>query len=83
MYANSAITNYLESTLKVKESQKQVLSIVGLKGKDKELNNTLLKVSDFTKLILAEGKEIDIQSDTAFAQMKIISDKIKSITNKK
>ena len=77
------ITNYLESTLKVKESQKQVLSIVGLKGKDKELNNSLLKVSDFTKLILAEGKEIDIKSDTAFAQMKIISDKIKSITNKK
>ena len=67
VYANSAITNYLESTLKVKESQKQVLSIVGLKGKDKELNNTLLKVSDFTKLILAEGKEIDIKSDTAFA----------------
>ena len=77
------LTNYLESTLKVKESQKQVLSIVGLKGKDKELNNSLLKVSDFTKLILAEGKEIDIKSDTAFAQMKIISDKIKSITNKK
>lgn len=67
----------------MKESQKQVLSIVGLKGKDKELNNSLLKVSDFTKLILAEGKEIDIKSDTAFAQMKIISDKIKSITNKK
>ena len=67
----------------MKESQKQVLSIVGLKGKDKELNNSLLKVSDFTKLILAEGKKIDIKSDTAFAQMKIISDKIKSITNKK
>ena len=67
----------------MRERQKRVLSIVGLKGKDKELNNSLLKVSDFTKLILAEGKEIYIKSDTAFAQMKIISDKIKSITNKK
>jgi hypothetical protein len=83
MYANSAIINYLESALKVKESQKQVLSIVGLKGKDEELNNTLLKVSSYTKSLLEKGKEIDIKSDKAKDQMKILLNEIKTTINKK
>ncbi|ARV05239.1 hypothetical protein BTO04_00375 [Polaribacter sp. SA4-10] len=81
--ANSSVTNYLQSILNLKESQKEVLSIVGLQGKDEELNNTLLKVSEFTKSLLTEGRKIDIKSDDAFDKMKTISDKIKSITNKK
>ncbi len=50
---------------------------------DEALNNTLLKVSDVTKSLLIEGKEIDIESDDAFDKIKKIADKIKSITNKK
>jgi hypothetical protein len=42
IYANSTITGYLESIRKVKESQQEALSIIGLKGKDEELNNVLL-----------------------------------------
>ena len=83
MLANLTITNYLESVLKMKESQKEVLSIVGLKGKDTLLNNTLVDMSEFTKSLLAEGREIDIKSNDAYDKMKTISDKIKSITNKK
>ncbi len=67
----------------MKESQKEILSIVGLKGMDEELNNTLLKASNITKSLLIEGKEIDIKSDDAFEKIKKISAKIKSITNKK
>jgi hypothetical protein len=81
--ANSSVTNYLQSVLSLKESQREILSIVGLKGMDEALNNTLLKVSDVTKSLLIEGKEIDIESDDAFDKIKKIADKIKSITNKK
>jgi hypothetical protein len=81
--ANSSVTNYLQSVLSLKESQKEILSVVGLKVMDKELNNTLLKASNITKSLLIEGKEIDIKSDGAFEKIKKISAKIKSITNKK
>jgi hypothetical protein len=81
--ANSSVTNYLQSVLSLKESQREILSIVGLKGMDEALNNTLLKVSEVTKSLLIEGKEIDIESDDAFNKIKKIAAKIKSITNKK
>ena len=80
--ANSSVTNYLQSVLSLKESQREILSIVGLKGMDEALNNTLLKVSDVTKSLLIEGKEIDIESDDALDKIKKIAAKIKSITNK-
>ena len=81
--ANSSVTNYLQSVLSLKESQREILSIVGLKGMDEALNNTLLKASDVTKSLLIEGKEIDIESDDAFNKIKKIAAKIKSITYKK
>lgn len=81
--ANSSVTNYLQSVLSLKESQREILSIVGLKGMDEALNNTLLKVSEVTKSLLIEGKEIDIESDDAFNKIKKIAAKIKSITYKK
>tara|TARA_B110000240_G_scaffold181293_1_gene213130 strand:+ start:28 stop:738 length:711 start_codon:yes stop_codon:yes gene_type:complete len=80
--ANSSVTNYLQSVLSLKESQREILSIVGLKGMDEALNNTLLKASDVTKSLLIEGKEIDIESDDALDKIKKIAAKIKSITNK-
>jgi len=83
IYANSTITGYLESIRKVKESQQETLSIIGLKGKDEELNNVLLQASKLTKLALAKGKEIDIKSDEAYLKIEEVSNQIKSITNKK
>ncbi len=69
--------------MSLKESQKEILSIVGLKGMDEALNKTLLKASDVTKSLLIEGKKIDIESDDAFDKIKKISAKIKSTTHKK
>ncbi len=83
IYANSTITGYLESIRKVKESQQEALSIIGLEGKDEELNKILLQASELTKSAISKGKEIDIKSDDAYSQIEEISNQIKSITNKK
>jgi len=83
IYANSTITGYLESIRKVKESQQEALSIIGLEGKDEELNEILLQVSELTKSAITKGKEIDIKSDDAYSKIEEISNQIKSITDKK
>lgn len=83
MQANSSVTNYLQSISNLKESQQEVLSVIGLKGKAEELNKSLLKVSELTKTLLAKGKEIDLKSDEAFQKMKILTNTMKIITNKK
>ena len=83
MQANSSVTNYLQSISNLKESQQEVLSVIGLKGKAEELNKSLLKVSELTKTLLAKGKEIDLKSDEAFQKMKTLTNTMKSITNKK
>jgi hypothetical protein len=82
IYANSTITGYLESIRKVKESQKEALSIVGLKGVDTLLTNTLMEVSELVNSAVKEGKMIDIKSDKAYSQIEEISKKIKKIINK-
>jgi len=83
IYANSTITGYLESIRKVKESQQEALSIIGLKGKDEELNETLLKASEIINSALTESKKIDVKSEDALKKLEEISGQIKSITNKK
>ena len=81
--ASSSVTSYLQSISSLKESQNEVLSVIGLKGKTEELTNTLLKMSDVTKSLLTKGKEIDIKSDDAYNKMKTLTNTMKSITNKK
>jgi len=76
------VTSYLQSISSLKESQNEVLSVIGLKGKTEELTNTLLKMSDVTKSLLTKGKEIDIKSDDAYNKMKTLTDEIKSIIHK-
>jgi len=80
--ASSSVTSYLQSISSLKESQNEVLSVIGLKGKTEELTNTLLKMSDVTKSLLTKGKEIDIKSDDAYNKMKTLTDEIKSIIHK-
>lgn len=81
-YANTAITGNLESIQKVKKSQQEALSLMSLQGKDDELNSILLRASELTKSAIIKGKDIDVKSDDAYAEIKKISDEIKSITNK-
>lgn len=82
IYANSTITGYLESTRKVKESQQEALSLIGLQGKDEQLNDVLLKASDIVNTALKQGKEIDIKSDEAYDKIEEIANQIKKITDK-
>jgi hypothetical protein len=82
IYANAIITAHLKSIRKVKESQKEALSIIGLEGKDEELDQLLLKASEVVSESLEKAKEIDVKSDEAMPKIKEILEKIKSITNK-
>jgi len=80
LYANTTITGYLESARKLKESQQKALKMVGLQGKDDDLDNLLLKTSEIVNSALEKGKEIDIKSDDAIEKINDISDKIKQLT---
>ncbi|WP_319590173.1 hypothetical protein [uncultured Draconibacterium sp.] len=83
IYANSTITGYLESIRKVKESQQEALRLIGLEGKDEDLDNILLQASDIVNTAIEKGKEIDIKSDDAFDKINELSNQIKNITNQK
>jgi len=83
IYANAIITAHLKSIRKVKESQKEALSLVGLEGKDEELDKILLKASKVVNESLEKAKEIDVKSDEAMPKIEEVLEKIKSITNKK
>lgn len=81
IYANSTITAYMESVRKVKASQKEALSIVGLKDADATITNKLVKASEIVNEAILKGKEIDVKSDEAAPKIEALLNKIKSITN--
>lgn len=82
IYANSTITGYLQSIRKVKETQQEALSIIGLAGADTMVTNDLVKLSELVNQAVEKGKEIDIKSDDAYNQLEAITNKIKQLTNK-
>lgn len=82
IYANATITGYLESIRKVKEAQKEALSLIGLKGFDTQVSSTLIKMSELINDAIIEGKKIDKKSDNAIEQINAIVNKIKNITTK-
>lgn len=83
IYANSTITVYLQSLQKVKDAQKEALSMVGLDGADALITNSMVKLSDQVETFVREGKNIDIKSDDAYLQLEKITNQIKEITNQK
>lgn len=83
MYANSTVTAYLSSIRKVKETQQEALSMVGLKNVDSLITNKLLKLSNGINEAIQKGKEIDTKSDNALNKIKEITDKIKELTKNK
>lgn len=80
IYANSTVTGYLKSVRKVKEAQREALSMVGLSGADTLITNTLVEVSDRVSKAVLLGKKIDVMSDDAKNQLDEISKQIKEIT---
>ncbi|PRY02752.1 hypothetical protein CLV24_1475 [Pontibacter ummariensis] len=83
VYANSAITAHLRSIRKVKDAQREALSMAGLGGTDTLVTNTLVRVSKQVKKAVEQGKEIDVQSEDTYRKLEEISNNIKSITGKK
>lgn len=82
LYANSTITAYLSSIRKVKETQQEALSMIGLKGVDSLVTSKLLLLSEGVKEAIQKGKEIDTKSENAMNKIEEITDKIKELTNK-
>jgi hypothetical protein len=82
IYANATLTAYLVSAHKVKESQSDALSIVGLNGLDATVTNRLVELSKFVDVALENGEKIDIKSNEAQQQIEDLVNKIKELTNK-
>jgi vacuolar-type H+-ATPase subunit H len=82
MLANISITNYLKSIQKLKETQQEVLSKVGLSGADTAVINTLMNVSEKVNDAVKVGKKIDIESDKALEEIEKVTKKIKQLTTK-
>jgi hypothetical protein len=82
IYANSTITGYLKSVSKVKETQQDALSLVGLIRADTVVTNALVKLSEGLDQAIVTGKKIDIASDDAYIKIDSISNKIKKLTSK-
>ncbi len=79
--ANLTITGYLESVRKVKESQQETLSFVGLQGVDSSITGSLVRVSELVNAAVKKGKAIDIKGEEALLKIEEISNQIKSLTN--
>ena len=83
IYANATLTAFLESARKVKESQSEALSIVGLEGLDNTVTDKLVELSGFIDSAIEKGSAIDVKSDNARHQIEEIINKVKELTNKK
>lgn len=83
IYANDAITSYLQSIRKVKETQVEALSMIGLNGADTLITNSLVKLSNQLDVAIKKGKDIDTKSDDAYKKIDAIMNEIKGLTNKK
>lgn len=82
IYANTTLTAYLVSVQKIKESQNEALSIVGLNGLDTTVTNRLVELSGLVDVALEKGEQIDIKSNEAQQQIEDIVNKIKELTKK-
>lgn len=82
IYANATLTAYLISVYKVKESQSEALTIVGLNGLDTSVTNRLIELSGLVDMALEKGGKIDIKSNEAQQQIEDIVNNLKELTNK-
>ncbi len=81
IYANNVISTYLKSIRKIKETQKEALSLMGLEGADEIFNSSLLKASEIINDAIRKGKQIDVESDAAFNEIMKITERIEKIIN--
>lgn len=81
IYANTSITNYLQSARKIKNAQQEALSNLGLEGMDGMITKNLVEVSEKVSAAVEMGREIDVKSDNAFGKLEGIVNQIKNLTN--
>ncbi|MDL2255466.1 hypothetical protein LJC38_02645 [Parabacteroides sp. OttesenSCG-928-K15] len=82
IHANATLTAYLISAHKVKESQNEALSIIGLSGMDTTVTNRLIELSGLVDTALEKGKKLDVKSEEAQQEIEHIVNTIKELTNK-
>lgn len=80
-YANTTVTSYLKSLRKLKSTQEEALSVVGLEGLDSKISDSLINLSDQIESVVEKGKEIDVKSDDAYKKLENLSNKIKALSN--
>uniref|UniRef100_UPI003217F14C hypothetical protein n=1 Tax=uncultured Draconibacterium sp. TaxID=1573823 RepID=UPI003217F14C len=81
IYANTTVTAYLKSLRKLKDTQQEVLTKIGLDGVDGLITDSLMKFSEEVEKAVKVGKKIDIESDDAFNQIEKLTNQIKELTN--
>ncbi|WP_321334991.1 hypothetical protein [uncultured Bacteroides sp.] len=82
IYANATLTAYLISAHKVKESQNEALSIIGLSGMDTTVTNRLIELSGLVDTAIEKGKKLDVKNEKAQQEIENIVNTIKNLTNK-
>lgn len=81
--ANNALTAYLSSAHKIKETQDNILSKIGLKEERDSITNGLVKLSNYIEKVTQKAKQIDIKSDEATQKIKDTFNEFKELTNTK
>lgn len=71
IYANTTLTAYLVSVQKIKESQNEALSIVGLNGLDTTVTNRLVELSGFVDMALEKGNRLILKAMRLNSKSKI------------
>lgn len=82
-YANTALTGYLKSARKIKESQNEAMAMLGLGSPEELVTDNLVRVQESLSKAVKLGKDIDVKSDDALIKIRNVFEEINEITNSK
>ena len=80
-YGNAAVTNYLVSVQKMKQTQGRALERVGLKNVADNFNTYLTKTSTIVSDVVQQGLRIDMNDASAEKDINALSELIKNASN--
>ena len=80
-YGNAAVTNYLVSVQKMKQTQGRALERVGLKNVADNFNTYLTKTSTIVSDVVQQGLRIDMNDASAEKEINALSELIKNASN--
>lgn len=82
IYANTRLTNYLESVKKVKETRNEAFSTVGLDNLENDITQKIVELSNFLDSVIKAGNKIDVKSEEAKEKIESLINQIKEHTHK-